>query len=111
MLNQKQLEFMRYWEQQREIQSTTKYKILSGLPFASLFGLPIIMSILVVYLFVPEWYTKVSKMQAGTIPTILIAVSIFVVLFAYLRMHFKWEQNEELYEKLKAKHNQPSNAE
>jgi hypothetical protein len=103
MLNKTQLQFIQRWEGAREREGTFRFKLLAGLPFASLFAFPILLSMPAVYLFVPSWYTKVSKMQPGTIPTIIIAVLLITVLFGFFRMHYKWEQNEELYQLLKSK--------
>lgn len=69
---------------------------------AMLFGLPILLLLAVVYLFFPEWYTKISKTTAGTFDIILIAVFIAILFFSYFRMHFKWEMNEQAYQELKA---------
>jgi hypothetical protein len=103
MLNNKQQQFIQRWERVRLHEGTFKFKLLAGLPFAALFAFPILLSVPAVYLFVPAWFTKVSKMQPGTIPTIVIAVLLITFLFGYFRMQYKWEQNEELYQRLKAK--------
>lgn len=111
MLSQKQKDFISYWEKQRDLQSTAQHKLISGLPVAGLYGLPILLSLVAVYLFAPEWYTRVSKMQPGTVTAIVIAVLLFIVLFAFIRSHFKWEQKEQFYRELLAKQNQSGNAE
>lgn len=64
---------------------------------ASVFGLPIILSVIVVYLFFPEWYTKISKTTSGTFMAMVVAVCIAILFFAFFRMQFKWEMNEQLY--------------
>ena len=78
-------------------------KFLRGLPMALIFSLPILLFIIVVYLFFPEWYTKISQTSPGTFITIVIAVFICVAFFSYFRMHYKWEMNEQLYDELKSK--------
>ena len=70
---------------------------------ALIFCLPILLFIVVVYLFFPEWYTKISQTSQGTFITIVIAVFICVGFFSYFRMHYKWEMNEQLYDELKSK--------
>lgn len=70
---------------------------------AMLFSLPIILLIFVVYFVFPEWYMKISKTSPGTFVTIVIAVMIIAIFFAYFRMHYKWEMNEQLYNELKNK--------
>ncbi len=68
---------------------------------AIIFGLPIILSVLVVYLFFPEWYMKISNTTSGTFVVIVVAVILAILFFSFFRMHFKWEMNEQLYLELK----------
>ena len=103
MLTEKELAFIDYWEREREARSSFAAKLIGGLPMATLFGLPIILFILVVYLWFPDWYTKISGTSAGSFMMVVIAVMISIIFFAYFRMHFKWEMNEQLYTELKIK--------
>jgi len=103
MLSEKDKQFMRYWEKERLKQSSFTSKMLSGLPMAFIFSLPILLFVFVVYLFFPEWYTKISQTSQGTFITIVIAVFICIAFFSYFRMHYKWEMNEQLYDELKSK--------
>ena len=117
MLSEKEHEFLEYWEQNREAQGELMSKLLRGLPMAILFGLPILLSVLAVYLFSPEWYTKISKTTAGTFDVVIVAVLISIFFFSFVRMHFKWEMNEQAYHEIKHKlsrndaaKNEPSNS-
>jgi len=103
MLSEKDKEFMRYWEKERERNNSIGARVLNGLPMAVLFCVPILLFITVVYLFLPEWYTLVSNTLAGSMTTIVIAIIIVVLFFSYFRMQFKWEMNEQLYRELKHK--------
>jgi len=103
MLSNKEKQFMAYWEREREKQNTTSGKLISGLPMAVLFSLPIILFIFTVYLFFPDWYTKISNTSPGSFITIVIAVFGCILFYAYFRMHYKWEMNEQLYNELKNK--------
>ena len=105
MLSEKDKEFIIYWEKERERQNSISAKIISGLPMAILFCVPILLFITVIYLFLPEWYTKVSNKLPGAVLTIIIALIIMVFFFAYFRMQFKWESNEQYYLELKHKQN------
>jgi hypothetical protein len=100
MLSEKELSFIQHWESCRLPYSSAVSKLMRGLPAALMFGLPIILFIFSVYLFFPEWYTKISNTSSGTFVTIIIAVLLAVVFLAYFRMHFKWEMNEQLYKEL-----------
>jgi len=103
MLSEKDKQFIIYWEKERERQSGIMAKLLAGLPMAVLFCVPILLFIAAVYLFLPEWYTRVSNSMSGSILTIVMAVIICILFFAYFRMQFKWEMNEQHYLELKSK--------
>jgi amino acid permease len=103
MLSEEEQKFVMYWERNREEFSSPLSKLLRGLPMAMVFGLPILLLILCVYLFLPEWYIKISKTSAQTFLVVVIAVFIAIVFYAFTRMHFKWEMNEQSYLELKHK--------
>ena len=103
MISEKEIKFITYWEIEREQRAKFSNKLLSGIPMSFLFGLPILLSITVVYLFFPEWYTKISNLPKGVLPTIFLAVILSMLFFSYFRMQYKWEMNEQLYQELKSK--------
>ena len=103
MVSEKEKEFICYWEKVRIERSKMSNKITSGLPMAAMFGLPIILSLIVVRIFFPDWYAKMSSITSGMFMAVVIAVVIAVVFYGYFRMHFKWEMNEQLYKELKIK--------
>ena len=100
MLTEKELSFIQYWETYRIAHSSFTSKLLRGLPMAIMFGLPILLFILSVYLYFPEWYYKISNTTSGSFVAIILAVLIGIIFFSYFRMHFKWEMNEQLYKEL-----------
>lgn len=103
MLNDKEKYFLSYWEKVRESESKPLSKLLRGLPMAIIFCAPIFLSPILVYYFSPDWYTKVSAALSVSVSTMLIALFVLMVFIAYFRMSFKWEQNEQYYQELKAK--------
>ena len=109
MLTDREKQFVQYWEQVRAQQGTTRAKLLNGLPMAVLFCTPILLLVGVVYLFLPEWYTRISDRVSGSMITIVIAVLICVIFYAYFRMHYKWEMNEQKYQELKSRNKQNEN--
>lgn len=111
MLTEKEERFLQYWESDRELRSRFIHKLVTGLPMAAMFALPILLFILMVYLFLPDWYAKVSSTQSGSFVMVVIAVMICIVFLAYFRMHFKWEMNEQLYQELKKKQQKSKAAE
>jgi len=103
MFSPEEIAFMKHWEMVREKESHFLSKLGRGLPMATIFGLPIILSIIAVYFLSPEWYTKISQAASGALLTTIIAVIIIIFFFSYFRMHFKWEMNEQLYMELKSR--------
>ena len=103
MLTEKELSFIKYWEAERASQSSFSSKLLRGLPMATMFGLPIILFVLAVYLWFPDWYMKISGTKPGSFVMVFIAVLLCILFFSYFRMHFKWEMNDQLYNELKSK--------
>jgi preprotein translocase subunit SecY len=103
MLSEKDKDFIIYWEKEKNGRNTFSAKLIQGLPMAALFCVPILLFIAAVYLFFPEWYTRVSGRLPGSIVTIVIAVIICILFFSYFRMQYKWEMNEQLYRELKQK--------
>ena len=94
---------MNSWEKERERLNSFGSKLIAGLPMAVLFCIPILLFVTSVYLFFPEWYTKISNRLPGSISIIVIAVFICIIFFSYFRMQFKWESNEQHYQELKSK--------
>ncbi len=103
MLTDDESRFITFWEKNKELHSSFISKLLRGLPMACMFGLPILLLIACVYLFLPEWYTKISKTSPETFLVVTIAVFIAIFFYAFTRMHFKWEMNEQLYKEIKYK--------
>jgi membrane protein YdbS with pleckstrin-like domain len=103
MLSEKDLSFLEYWEKVRIQEATFQRKILAGLPFAALFCLPIMLLLIVVNIFLPDWFAKVAPTHPSTYIVIFLALVIAIFFMAYLRMHFRWEMNEQHYLELKAK--------
>ncbi len=101
--------FLRYWERNREIENTFISKLTRGFPMALLFGLPIILLVVVVRLFFPDWYMKISGASPGMFLTAVIAMIGVVIFYSYFRMQYKWEMNEQLYKELKSKENKSDN--
>ena len=103
MFTEKEKEFINYWEQQREAENKFTRKLFGGLPMAILFTLPIIIFIIVVWLFFPDWYMKISKTSSGMFVTAIFALIVVTLFYSFFRMQFKWEANEQYYKELKAK--------
>lgn len=103
MLSDKEEQFIVYWETVRENENKPLVKIKNGLPMAVIFCLPVLLFIFSVRIFLPDWYAKISNASSGTIVIIVIAVFLCVLFYAYFRMHYKWEMNEQHYRELQHK--------
>lgn len=111
MLSEKEKAFMQYWERERVRLNKFSNKILAGLPMAIIFSMPILLFVVAVYLYFPEWYTKVSKTTPETFVVVIVAVFLCILFFSYFRMQYKWEKNEEYFEALKRKESVKNKAE
>lgn len=112
MISEKDKAFLEYWDKVKEHENTFASKVSRGLPMAFLFALPIVLSVIAVRIFAPDWYMKMSSTSPGAFVTIMIAMVTIIVFYAYFRMQYKWEMNEQLYQEIKSKQhsiNQPSN--
>jgi uncharacterized membrane protein len=109
MISEKEKAFLRYWELNREAESSFISKLVRGFPMAVLFGLPILLLLIVVRLFFPDWYMKISGISPAMFITAVIAVIVVVLFYAYFRMQYNWEMNEQLYKELKSKQNKTGN--
>lgn len=105
MISDKETQFLEYWKANREELAKPMSKIVRGLPVAVLFVLPIILLVIVVYIFNADWYAKIAPTDSGTFYVIFIALFITAIFIAYFRMQFKWENNEEYYNKILRKEN------
>jgi uncharacterized BrkB/YihY/UPF0761 family membrane protein len=103
MLSEKDKNFITRWEVERERLNSLSARLIGGLPMAILFCTPVLAFVAAVYLFFPEWYTRVSSSLPGSIVTIIFAVVICILFFSYFRMQYKWETNEQHYRELKSK--------
>jgi hypothetical protein len=110
MLSEKEKRFIITWEQERQRRAGFADKLLSGLPMALIFSLPILLLVFVVYFCFPDWYMKISGTSQGTFMTVVIAVLISTFFFSYFRMHYKWEMNEQLYHELKRRDKSTANS-
>lgn len=97
---------MVHWEQVRLREAGFMRKLLSGLPMALIFALPVLLLVLVVKMYLPDYETRISKVPASAYVVVVMAVMGITLFYAYFRMHHRWEENEELYKMLKHKQKQ-----
>ena len=103
MLSDSEKRFISHWEKVRIPYSTIASKFKRGLPMALIFGGSLFLSLVGVYFFSPEWYTKISQRANSSVFAIIIGLFLSILFFAYFKMHFKWEMNEQLFNEIKNK--------
>jgi predicted tellurium resistance membrane protein TerC len=106
MLTDKEEAFITHWEQVRLREGGLLRKLLSGLPMALMFALPVLLLVIAVKLFLPEYETRISKVPASAYVFVVLGVLLIALFYAYFRMHHRWEENEDLYKLLKHKQKQ-----
>jgi hypothetical protein len=109
MITEKERQFLRYWEANKDNENQFLHKLLAGLPMAIMFGLPIILLVVVVRLFFPDWYMTISQTTPGMFISAIIAVLLIIIFYSFFRMQYKWEMNDQLYQELKYKESKEEN--
>lgn len=101
MLNEREKEFIRYWEASRDRQGHWKYQLLSGVPIGLIFAVPVLMIALTGKL----WYQRADMaMNAMTSPVVLVvAVFVITVFVAIFYKRHQWDMREQQYQQLKAR--------
>ncbi len=99
MLSKPELDFIAYWQKNRERQQSVKYQLLFGLPL----GLAI--SAGIVFMIQSGWYERANMVANGkSTPIVLIVAIISITIFCgFFYKKFQWEQKEQQYLELLAK--------
>jgi hypothetical protein len=98
-LNENEIAFMAYWEQNRQKEKKVLNQLLIGLPLGILFGMPVLINLLL------GWYKR-ADMEARTelSPAVLLtAVFLIIAFVAIFSRRHKWEMKEQHYQELKAR--------
>lgn len=100
-MTEREILFMRYWEENRLREGKWQYQLLIGIPIGLLFSLPII----IIVLTGRYWYTRADMaVNASLNPTLLIfCVFIIAVFVAIFYKRHQWDMKEQQYQQLKAK--------
>jgi hypothetical protein len=103
MLTKEELDFVKYWEANREKQSTLKYQLMFGLPLGILVSLPILIN----FLMARFWYRRADAVGTSQFnPLVLVfAVLIIAVFVGIFYKKFQWERNEQRYLELTRRKN------
>ena len=77
MLSPKELEFLEYWEKNRDFENTFPRKLVAGLPMAIIFCTPILFLLAAVYFYLPDWYAKVS-VNTSSQTFVVVVIGVFI---------------------------------
>jgi hypothetical protein len=94
MLTEEELNFIKYWEANRDKQKKIRNQLLIGLPTGLLFGLPILLNLFV------DWNVQIKVITRGQLNVMLIAVLIIVSFIAVFSIKHKWDLRELHYREL-----------
>lgn len=106
MLNEREKEFVRYWEQHRQREKKLIQQLLIGLPIGFLFAVPILISV-----FSGKFWYQRFEMAANTklSPVIMIIAIVCIAVFvAVFYKRHQWEMKDQQYQELKARENNPN---
>jgi uncharacterized membrane protein len=101
MLTDKESDFLKYWEKNRDRQKKWLYQLAFGLPFGG------ILAVIILVNFFSGWYKRAEMIANSNFnPAVLYvaaaAIAIFMALFS---KKFQWDQQEKRYKELQAKAN------
>lgn len=101
MLNEREKEFIRYWEVNRDRQGHWKYQLLSGIPIGLIFAVPV----LVIAFTGKLWYQRADMaMNAMASPVVMmVAVFVITVFVSIFYKRHQWDMREQQYRQLKAR--------
>ncbi|WP_276483184.1 hypothetical protein [Paraflavitalea pollutisoli] len=101
MLNEREQEFIRYWEANRLRQKQWKYQLLSGIPIGLIFAVPV----LAIAFTGKLWYKRADMaMNAQVNPLVLVlAVFVITVFVSIFYKRHQWDMREQQYQHLKAR--------
>jgi hypothetical protein len=109
MLTDQELDFIDYWEKNRERNRLWSVRLLKGLQPALIFTLPVILLLISVWFLLPDWYAKVSKTSPAMLISAIVALGLVVVFFAFFKTQYDWEKQDQIYQELIEKRKRQKN--
>jgi membrane protein YdbS with pleckstrin-like domain len=101
MLNERERQFLQYWEANRLRQKRWQQQLLAGIPMGFLFALPVI-AIVFTSKF---WYKRADMMVNATMNPYVLIVAVFVIT-VFVSIFYKrhqWDMKEQYFRQLKAR--------
>lgn len=99
MLTQKEIDYINYWQQNRETQKQSFVQFVKGMSI----GLG--MSSAIIILIITGWYQRANMVANSKMSTVvfIIALLLITIFMAWLYRNFEWENKEQQYLELLAK--------
>ena len=99
MLTQKEIDYISYWQQNRETQKQSFVQFVKGMSI----GLGISSAIII--LIITGWYQRANMVANSKMSTavFVVALLLITVFMAWLYRNFEWENKEQQYLELLAK--------
>jgi membrane protein YdbS with pleckstrin-like domain len=100
MLNEREQQFIEYWEKNRDRRKKVTKQLSIGLPFAVVLVAMIFINVL------SGWYKRAAmslNTHVSLIPVMLVAGLSIVVFFVIFSARHRWEQDEQHYRELLAR--------
>lgn len=98
MLTKDELQFLEYWEKNREKEKRIFYQLAYGSPWGLVFALPVLIAVIF-----HDWYKNMIPISKSQIILISVGVLAIAIFYAFFRMQVKWDYHEQLYKELKFK--------
>ncbi|WP_315822530.1 hypothetical protein [Paraflavitalea speifideaquila] len=101
MLNDREKQFIQYWEANRLRDQKWQTQLLAGIPMGLIFSLPVLAIIFTGKL----WYKR-ADMAMNTMMNpyvLIIAVFVITVFVSIFYKRHQWDQKEQYYRQLKAR--------
>ena len=106
MLNERERQFVQYWEANRLREKQWQQQLMAGIPMGLLFALPVLAIIFTGKL----WYKRADMMirsQTSLILVLVIAALLIVIFVAVFSAKHQWDLNEQRYKEFLAKKSSP----
>lgn len=103
MLNEREKQFIQYWEANRLRDGNWRNQLLAGIPMGLLFAMPVIAIIFTS----KYWYKRADMAVNATLNPVVLVVAVFVIT-VFVSIFYKrhqWDMKEQQYRQLKAREN------
>ena len=97
--NEKEQQFLKYWEANRAKEKKLSNQLLIGLPLGVIFAVPVLLNLFLGWNKQAEAVAR-TKLNPVVLITAVVLIIVFVAVFS--RKH-KWEMKEQLYKEILAR--------